>query len=163
MRIDLPQCGFKHCRFQADGNCLHKLEFQRCEHVRACETLESIISSQKLCILCQNSICKNSSSREENCHAIWNGLMEKDHNKSERQLTIEELYKMDGQPILLETGEVPLLEQLIAKWEILISHNDDTFFFTRRTRGFLAENYGKTWLAYRYEYERDERNKDVYP
>lgn len=32
MRIDLPGCGFKNCRFSFDGNCTKKVEYERCEY-----------------------------------------------------------------------------------------------------------------------------------
>lgn len=32
MRIDLPQCNFKNCRFSLDGNCTKKIEYDRCEY-----------------------------------------------------------------------------------------------------------------------------------
>lgn len=32
MRIDLPCCGFKNCRYQFDGNCTRKEKYQDCEY-----------------------------------------------------------------------------------------------------------------------------------
>lgn len=32
MRIDLPTCGFKSCRYCFDGNCINKVEYDRCEY-----------------------------------------------------------------------------------------------------------------------------------
>lgn len=32
MRIDLPTCGFKNCRYQFDGNCTNKKEYERCDY-----------------------------------------------------------------------------------------------------------------------------------
>ena len=32
MRIDLPTCGFKPCRYCFDGNCTNKVEYDRCEY-----------------------------------------------------------------------------------------------------------------------------------
>lgn len=32
MRIDLPQCNFKNCRFSFDGNCTNKIEYDSCEY-----------------------------------------------------------------------------------------------------------------------------------
>lgn len=32
MRIDLPTCGFKLCRYCFDGNCINKVEYDRCEY-----------------------------------------------------------------------------------------------------------------------------------
>lgn len=74
MRIDLPQCGFKNCRFQADGNCLKKSEFDKCEYIRMLGTIESIIMAFNLCCLCQNTKCQNTGHEEYGCAPIWNGL-----------------------------------------------------------------------------------------
>lgn len=32
MRIDLPTCGFKSCRYCFDGNCTKRVEYDRCEY-----------------------------------------------------------------------------------------------------------------------------------
>lgn len=32
MRIDLPQCGFKYCRYSFDGNCTNKNRYETCEY-----------------------------------------------------------------------------------------------------------------------------------
>lgn len=32
MRIDLPTCGFKPCRYCYDGNCTKRVEYDRCEY-----------------------------------------------------------------------------------------------------------------------------------
>lgn len=40
MRIDLPQCNFKNCRFSFDGNCTNKIEYDRCEYRIEKELLE---------------------------------------------------------------------------------------------------------------------------
>lgn len=74
MRIDLPQCGFKNCKFQADGNCLQKSEYDRCEHKSAISTINSIIMACNLCCLCQNTACQNTGKEEYGCVPIWNGL-----------------------------------------------------------------------------------------
>jgi hypothetical protein len=34
MRIDLPTCGFKNCRYCFDGNCTNKIEYEVCEFQR---------------------------------------------------------------------------------------------------------------------------------
>lgn len=74
MSIDLPQCGFKNCRFHADGNCANKTEYSRCEYALMLGTIESIIMSFNLCPLCQNTKCQNSGDEEYGCVPIWNGL-----------------------------------------------------------------------------------------
>ena len=47
MRIDLPTCGFKNCRYCFDGNCKSKLEYERCEHrdLKAGESVEVVIAA----------------------------------------------------------------------------------------------------------------------
>lgn len=72
MRIDLPQCDFKKCRFQADGNCTKEQEYKRCSYIHAIKTIETIMESQKFCILCANDFCKNSNTRDASCKPIWN-------------------------------------------------------------------------------------------
>lgn len=32
MRIDLPQCDLKNCRYHFDGNCRDKREYERCNY-----------------------------------------------------------------------------------------------------------------------------------
>lgn len=74
MRIDLPPCGFKQCRFQSDGNCLYKSEYDRCEHRRMRDALESVIMTYNICCLCQTTDCQNSGKEDLGCMPIWNGL-----------------------------------------------------------------------------------------
>lgn len=52
MRIDLPQCGFKNCRFNSDGNCQSRSEYERCNHKHAIMILERLIKDQEICWLC---------------------------------------------------------------------------------------------------------------
>ena len=33
MRIDLPCCGFKNCKYQFDGNCMDKGRYEKCEYI----------------------------------------------------------------------------------------------------------------------------------
>lgn len=76
-------------------------------------------------------------------------------------LTLEELREMDGEPVFLETGMVDIREQIIAEWDILVEHDEDCFFFTRKARGFLSKNYGKTWLACRRRPEEGDEHGTV--
>lgn len=69
MRIDLPRCGFKNCRFQADGNCVNESEYSRCNHVKMEGTINSIIKAYNICCLCQNTMCE----KDDVCVPIWNG------------------------------------------------------------------------------------------
>lgn len=73
MRIDLPRCGFKACRYQADGNCTQPAKYQACEYILAIHSLNTIVGSQKLCTLCQNYTCEGVSIGEP-CSPIWSGL-----------------------------------------------------------------------------------------
>lgn len=74
MRIDLPRCGFKPCRHQFDGNCTYPDEYKRCQYIRAVETIEAIMGTQKFCTLCQNNSCKDGITSEATCIPVWNGL-----------------------------------------------------------------------------------------
>lgn len=65
-------------------------------------------------------------------------------------LTLEQLRGMRGRPVLLETGEVSIREQLVSCFEILVDCKESWFEFTRRKRMFHEKNYGITWLAYAY-------------
>lgn len=34
MRVDLPGCGFRYCRYNAEGNCTKKTLYETCEYQR---------------------------------------------------------------------------------------------------------------------------------
>lgn len=76
-------------------------------------------------------------------------LREQEERENPTPLTLDELRQMDGEPVWLETGEVSIGEQICGSWEIFIGRESAIYYFTRRKRGFFAEHYGKTWLAYR--------------
>lgn len=76
-------------------------------------------------------------------------LRKQEEREKPEPLTLDELRQMDGQPVWLETGEVSIGEQICGSWEIFIRREYEFYCFTRRKKGFWAENYGKTWLAYR--------------
>ena len=42
MRIDLPLCSFKPCKYCLDGNCIKKSEYERCEYRMLSELRNSI-------------------------------------------------------------------------------------------------------------------------
>lgn len=42
MRIDLPLCSFKYCRYCFDGNCTKETEYARCEYRTLAELRNSI-------------------------------------------------------------------------------------------------------------------------
>ena len=35
MRIDLPRCNFKNCKYCFDGNCTSKKQYERCDYLYA--------------------------------------------------------------------------------------------------------------------------------
>jgi len=74
MKMHLPRCGFKLCRNQFDGNCTKPTEYQRCEYISAVQNLETIMGTQKFCMLCQNNACKDAATSEATCVPVWNGL-----------------------------------------------------------------------------------------
>ncbi len=69
MRIDQPQCSFKNCRNQFDGNCKDKIGHEQCSYRRAVQTLEEIIKAQRLCVLCMERGCSNGGE----CVPNWSG------------------------------------------------------------------------------------------
>lgn len=71
MRIDLPQCGFKNCGLNSDGNCQSRHEYERCDHKHAIMILERIIKDHELCWLCRYERTAACIGR---CTPIWNGL-----------------------------------------------------------------------------------------
>lgn len=73
MRIDLPCCGFHACRFQFDGNCTNKQKYVVCEYQKMSNVLHAIIGSQKLCVMCANTQCKDATTQSRNCIPVWNG------------------------------------------------------------------------------------------
>lgn len=78
MRINMPQCGFKNCRFHFDGNCRSRTEFERCDHVHAIMMLERFIMRHNHCWLCQSYHAekKENGKCESGCTPIWNGYYE---------------------------------------------------------------------------------------
>ena len=52
MRIDLPLCGFKNCKWEYDCNCVSKNDYNKCYHRLLEKTLEKV--------LIQNDGCKSS-------------------------------------------------------------------------------------------------------
>lgn len=52
-------------------NRLKKAEKERDEAVK---TLETIMGSQKFCVLCGNVECKNSNTHDATCKPKWNGI-----------------------------------------------------------------------------------------
>lgn len=59
-------------------------------------------------------------------------------------LTLEELRQMDGEPVWIE-GNPPL----IGQWAIMYGGSEFFIQFNAGCNAMIAEEYGKTWLAYR--------------
>lgn len=81
-------------------------------------------------------------------------LQEKLEQENPQPLGLEELEKLVDEPVWVDTGEMLIDEQIVGCYEILERVTQEpvkVFWFTRRVRGFLAQDYGKTWLVYRYE------------
>ena len=53
MRIDLPGCNFKNCRFSYDGNCTNKIEYDRCEYRLAKDGLAEAEPVRHGCDMCE--------------------------------------------------------------------------------------------------------------
>lgn len=48
MRIDLPRCDFKNCKYQFDGNCMDKGRYEKCEYIElALNDLPSVQPERK--------------------------------------------------------------------------------------------------------------------
>lgn len=88
---------------------------------------------------------------EDACRLLVSELRKRLADERNDPLTLDEIRAMVGEPVVLVTGDIQEKEKIITGWEILDHHatKENLFFFTRRTRGFLGENYGITWLAYR--------------
>ena len=69
---------------------------------------------------------------------------DKDVGKNE-PLTLDELRKMDGEPVYIVDGDV-------AWWDI-VSHSTKYFLMLVREEAMPFIRYGKTWLTYRQKPE----------
>jgi len=111
----------------------------------AIETLKNI----NMVTARQNSKCSFSEALAQGIIA----LQEKMERENPQPLTLKYLETMVGEPVWLDTGEILINEQMVGYYEIVekvIQEPEKEFWFTHSIRGFLAENYNKTWLAYRY-------------
>lgn len=73
MRNNLPICKFDKCRYYLDGACTNKTVYLKCKYRKAVRTLESIMGTQKFCVLCENLSCKNSITQDAICKPQWDG------------------------------------------------------------------------------------------
>lgn len=110
----------------------------------AIETLKNI----NMVTARQNSKCSFSEAMIQGIIA----LQEKMERENPQPLTLKDLETMVGKPLWLDTGEILINEQMVGCYEILDMVTQEPtkeFWFTHSIRGFLAENYSKTWLVYR--------------
>ena len=88
---------------------------------------------------------------EEEATTLWNTRAE-----DENPLTLNELLKMDGQPIYINSG-IDEKNHIYKRegWQIAggLSKYSEHFFVTYENAQFPISNYGKTWLAYRRKSE----------
>ena len=74
-----------------------------------------------------------------------------------KALTLEELRKMDGEPVWVQSPGVPEY----GRWAIVEGVGENCLF---QHDDFTCHDYGKTWLAYRQkpeEYDHDERKENA--
>ena len=72
MRIDLPQCNLKTCKYQADGNCVDRNRFETCEYIFAKEEikrLEKELGKLKIVKNCDNCKYGEVSGMDEPCRS----------------------------------------------------------------------------------------------
>lgn len=76
------------------------------------------------------------------------GVPDKDVGKNE-PLTLEELRKMDGEPVWVQSPGVPEY----GRWAIVEGVGENCLFLRD---DFTCHDYGKTWLAYRQKPEEED-------
>ena len=91
--------------------------------------------------------------------ALWvaiSALRQKDHfrevTKKVEPLTLEELRKMDGEPVWVQSPGVPEY----GRWAIVEGVGENCLFLHD---DFTCHEYGKTWLAYRQKPEEDDHDE----
>ena len=82
--------------------------------------------------------------RQEETVAKCNGLNE--------PLTLDELRKMDGEPVWVQSPGVPEY----GRWAIVEGVGENCLFLHD---DFTCHDYGKTWLAYRQKPEEDDHDE----
>lgn len=85
--------------------------------------------------------------------ALWvaiSALRQEDHfrevTKKVEPLTLDELRKMDGEPVWVQSPGVPEY----GRWAIVEGVGENCLFLRN---DFTCHDYGKTWLAYRHKPE----------
>lgn len=90
MRIDLPLCSFKNCKWEADCNCTSKSDYDKCYYRLLEKTLKEVLIESEYCrSSCTHSYyekgCGYCCDDEENCKNYsmydidWNKVI-KDYN-----------------------------------------------------------------------------------
>ena len=94
----------------------------------------------------------------ESLTAAIAALVEKKEREENEQLTIEELRKMDGEPVwvvceqCLKNGAAwCILEPCEKNFVVLVSRDENRF----GRFGGMWDDYGKSWIAYRYKKENN--------
>ena len=84
-------------------------------------------------------------------------LREQEERDNPIPLTLDELRKMDGEPVFLEDlvhKSDPKVPNLWGGWIVFTNHNQNGFI--PRGGGFFSNyGYGKSWLAYRNKPKED--------
>lgn len=127
-------------------NEIEKLAFQICNS--HCSDLEETICSKQGRPVIERAIKMRSAYM-----LLATALQEQAERENPKPLTLEEIENLIEQPIWIDTGEILIAEQIVGYYEILERITEEpvkVFWFTRRVRGLLADDYGKTWLAYKY-------------
>ena len=83
-------------------------------------------------------------------------LRQQDHfrdlTKKVEPLTLDELRKMDGEPVWVQSPGVPEY----GRWAIVEGVGENCLFLHD---DFTCHDYGKTWLAYRQKPEEDDHDE----
>lgn len=120
-----------------------------------CEFCEDC-GNDEVCIKCKTVYPVTAEELRMFYKVAGQSLLEKRERENPQPLGLEELEKLFDEPVWVDTGEMLIDEQIVGCYEILERVTQEpvkVFWFTRRVRGFLAQDYGKTWLVYRYEPE----------
>lgn len=84
-------------------------------------------------------------------------LREQEERENPEPLTIEELCKVDGEPVFLVDlvhKSDPTVSDLWGGWIVFTNHNQNGFI--PRGGGFFSNyGYGKSWIAYRSKTKED--------
>ena len=122
-------------------------------------------------------VCYDGDNSKPYCDLVYEALKEMQKRENPKQLTIEELRKMDGKPVWVKLVRNDLRERSsahandIGGWYIIACHENlsidkepyalrmdvENFFGVKDYFLQCAMDYGDTWLA--YDYPPKEENK----